>query len=107
MVFSQLLARARRRSAKMAGRFARAEGGATAVEFALVAIPFLMLVFAIIELGLVYLVSLTLENAVIDVGRQIRTGQVQTSGGTATTFKSSVCAKMSWLGSKCSTNLSL
>jgi Flp pilus assembly protein TadG len=107
MALSHLLDRARRRLANKAGGFARAEDGATAVEFALVAIPFLVLVFAIIELGLVFLVSLTLENAVIDVGRQIRTGQIQTAGGTATTFKASVCGKMSWLGSKCSTNLSI
>jgi len=97
----------RRRTARLAGRFARAERGATAVEFALVAIPFLMLVFAIIELGLVFLVSLTLESAVIDAGRTIRTGQVQTTGGTADTFKTSVCNRMSWLGSQCSSALSV
>lgn len=108
MALSRLLDRARRRLAHTAGGFARAEDGATAVEFAFVAIPFLMLVFAIIELGLVFLVSLTLENAVMDVGRQIRTGQIQTAGGTASTFKTSVCNKMSWLGaSKCSANLQI
>ncbi|MDR7230472.1 Flp pilus assembly protein TadG [Caulobacter sp. BE264] len=100
-----LLARARLRLARSAGRFARADEGATAVEFALVAIPFLMLLFAIIELGLVFLVSITLENAVIDAGRTIRTGQVQTAGTGATAFKTAVCDRMSWLGSKCSTAL--
>ena len=98
---ARLLAHARTRLARMAGRFARAERGATAVEFALVGIPFLMLIFAIIELGLVFLVSITLETAVADVGRTIRTGQVQTAGGTASTFKTAVCNKLSWLGSKC------
>jgi Flp pilus assembly protein TadG len=107
MAARQILDRARCRLAYTAGRFARADDGATAVEFAFVAIPFLMLVFAIIELGLVFLVSLTLDNAVMDVGRTIRTGQVQTAGGTAATFKTSVCAKMSWLGSKCATSLSI
>jgi Flp pilus assembly protein TadG len=85
----------------MAGRFARAERGATAVEFALVGMPFLMLIFAIIELGLVFLVSITLETAVTDVGRTIRTGEVQVAGGTAAGFKTAVCNKLSWLGSKC------
>lgn len=93
--------------ARTAGGFARAEDGATAVEFAFVALPFILMVFAIIELGLVFLVSLTLESAVTDVGRTIRTGQVQTSGGTAATFKTAVCAKMNWLGTQCSTNLAL
>lgn len=117
MAANRLLDRARRRLARhrlarhrlahVAGGFARADDGATAIEFALVAIPFLILVFGIIELGLVLLVSIGLENAVIDVGRQIRTGQVQTSGGTAASFKTSVCNKMSWLGSQCSTSLSI
>ncbi|WP_297512860.1 TadE/TadG family type IV pilus assembly protein [uncultured Caulobacter sp.] len=98
MVHGLTLVRARRRLARLAGRFARAERGATAVEFALVAIPFLMLVFAIIELGLVFLVSLTLENAVIDAGRTIRTGEIQNSGGTASSFKTAVCNRMSWIG---------
>ena len=100
-------ARARTRLARLAGRFARAERGATAVEFALVALPFMMLIFAMIELGVVFLVSLTLVNAVIDAGRTIRTGEVQTTGGTAATFKTTVCNKMSWLGSSCSGALSV
>lgn len=112
MASRPLLLRARRRLAQLrlgraAARFSRAEDGATAVEFALVAIPFLMLIFAMIELGLVFLVSLTLENAVIDVGRTIRTGELQTSGGTADSFKTAVCDKMSWLGSGCAGALSI
>jgi Flp pilus assembly protein TadG len=103
--------RARRRPARPFGRlvarFARADGGATAVEFALVAIPFLMLIFAIIELGLVFLVSLTLESAIVDAGRTIRTGQVQTTGGTADSFKTTVCNKVGWLGVDCASALQL
>lgn len=102
-----LLDRARLRLARLAGRFARAERGATAVEFALVAIPFLMLVFAMIELGLVFLVSLTLESAVMDVGRTIRTGELQNAGGTAASFKTAVCNKMNWVGASCAGALSI
>ena len=98
-----LLARVRAR----ARLFARARRGAVTVEFAFVSIPFLLLVFAIIELGLVFLVSLTLENAVYDVGRTIRTGEVQTAGRSAATFKSAICTEMSWLGSACSSALSV
>lgn len=99
---ARILARARQRLARQLDRFSRAERGATAVEFALVAIPFLMLIFGIIELGLVFLVSLTLETALSDVGRTIRTGELQNSGGTAATFKTAVCNKLSWLGTaKC------
>lgn len=103
-----IFARVRRRLARLAGGFSRAEHGATAVEFALVFMPFLMLIFAMIELGLVFLVSLLLENAIIDTGRTIRTGEVQTSGGTAASFKTAVCAKIGVIGSlSCSTALQL
>ncbi|USQ94972.1 TadE/TadG family type IV pilus assembly protein [Caulobacter sp. RL271] len=95
------------RARRLAARFARAEHGATAVEFALVSIPFMVLIFAIIELGLVFLVSLTLENAIVDVGRTIRTGQVQTTGGTAASFKAAVCNKIGWLGGDCDGALSI
>ena len=95
------------RRASLLARFARARRGAVTVEFAFVSIPFLLLVFAIIELGLVFLVSMTLENAVIDVGRTIRTGEVQSAGGTAASFKTAVCTEMSWLGSACDAALSL
>lgn len=96
-----------RRRAGLLARFARARRGAVTVEFAFVSIPFLLLIFAIIELGLVFLVSLTLENALLDVGRTIRTGELQTANGNAAGFKTAVCAKMSWLGTACSGALSL
>jgi Flp pilus assembly protein TadG len=89
-------------------RFIRDERAATVVEFALLALPFFALIFGIIELGLVFLVATTLENAVTAAGRQIRTGELQSAGGTAATFKNTICANMSWLGSSaCSTNLSV
>ena len=107
MAHRSLLDRVRRRLARAAVRFARAERGATAVEFALVSIPFLLLILAMIELGMVFLVSLTLETAIIDVGRTIRTGEVQGAKVTATDFKTSVCNKMNWLGDRCAGALTL
>lgn len=95
------------RTRRWLARFARARGGATAVEFAFVAGPFLLLIFAIIELALVSLVALSLENAVADTGRQIRTGELQNAGGTAATFKTAMCAEMSWMGANCASALSV
>lgn len=87
-------------------RFSRDErGGNTTVEFALIATPFFMLIFGVLELGLVFLVTTTLENATIAAGRKVRTGELQGSGGSASTFKAEVCNNMSWLGSSCSSNL--
>jgi Flp pilus assembly protein TadG len=88
-------------------RFANAQDGAAAVEFAFVAIPFLLLVFSIIELGLTFLMSMSLENALMNVDRQIRTGAFQTNGGTAATYRTAVCGQMPWLGASCAGAITL
>ncbi len=102
---------AQRRIQHMRGllnRFSRGRSGSTAVEFAMLAMPFLGLLFGIIELGMIYLISTTLDNATTDAARQIRTGSVQTSGSaTAASFTTLVCNEMSWLGSNCAANLSV
>jgi len=96
------MAKTARTAKSLLGRFRRNRDGAAAVEFAIVATPFLALIFGILDLGLVFLVSTTLENAVDEASRTIRTGELQTAGGTATTFKTAVCDEMSWLGPDCS-----
>lgn len=88
-------------------RFAKAREGATAVEFALIAVPFLGLIFGILELGMVFMVSTTLDNATESAAREIRTGQLQGEKGTVATFKTKVCGEMSWLGSGCNDSLYL
>ncbi|HLK24319.1 MAG TPA: TadE/TadG family type IV pilus assembly protein [Caulobacteraceae bacterium] len=89
-------------------RFAVARQAAAAVEFAIVSIPFLMLTFGIVEIGLIYFVSISLENATYAAAREIRTGQLQNGGGsTASAFTTLVCNNMSWLGSSCTSNLSV
>src|SRR5580692_1890976 len=62
-------------------RFARHQGGATAVEFALVLLPFLALMFGIIETALVFFADQTLETAVANSARLILTGQTYSSFG--------------------------
>lgn len=87
-------------------RFARAKSGATAVEFALVGLPFMALLFGIVELGLVFMVSTTLDTATENAARRIRTGEFQTGGAnTKADFKTLVCGGMSWLGGACAANL--
>lgn len=89
-------------------RFARAQRGATAIEFAIIALPFLILLFGIIELGMVFLVSTTLQNATDNAARQIRTGQFQTSGATTKDdFKTLVCNSMTWLSAPCPSKLTV
>jgi Flp pilus assembly protein TadG len=78
-------------------RFARAQDGAAAVEFSLVAAPFLALMFAIMETALVFFAGQTLETAVADSARLIMTGQAQSQSFTAAQFKTQVCAKIGGL----------
>jgi Flp pilus assembly protein TadG len=60
------------------GAFIRDSKGATAVEFALIAAPFLAIVVALIQTFLVFFAQSVLENAVRQSSRQILTGQTQT-----------------------------
>jgi Flp pilus assembly protein TadG len=73
--------------------FGSAEEGATAVEFGLVALPFIALLFAIIETGILFLAGQNLETALDDAARLIRTGQAQESKLDGTTFKIKVCTE--------------
>jgi Flp pilus assembly protein TadG len=86
-------------------RFARARRGATAVEFAMVAAPFMALVFGIFELGMMFLVSTTMESSAQEEARTLRTGQFQSAGGTAASYKSAICGSLGWLTSDCNANL--
>src|ERR1700742_3839207 len=88
---------------------ASAEGGATAVEFAIISIPFIALLFAIFELGAMFMASSALDASIETASRQIRTGQLQTgASNSAAGFKTLVCNNVSWISSSdCQANLSL
>ncbi len=75
-------------------RFLRRQDGAVAVEFALVMLPFLAIMFAIMETALVFFAGQTLETAVADSARLIMTGQAQSQSLTADTFKNAVCTRI-------------
>jgi Flp pilus assembly protein TadG len=75
-------------------RLARKEDGAAAIEFGMVAAPFLLLVFAIMETAIVFFAGQTLETAVADSSRLIMTGQAQTQGFNQSAFKDAVCARI-------------
>ncbi len=83
--------------------------GAAAVEFAMVAFPFFMLLFGILELGMLFMASTAIDAATTAEARQIRTGQFQAGASTsAAAFKTAVCVNMSWISTAdCMANLSL
>jgi Flp pilus assembly protein TadG len=80
-----------RRSALLFGRFARATRGATAVEFGIVAIPFVALLVAILQVGAVLVAQQVLQTATTKAARLIMTGQAQTQSMTAAQFQQQVC----------------
>jgi Flp pilus assembly protein TadG len=86
--------RSRRPVLAFVRRFVRHKKGTTAIEFSIVVLPFIALLFAIIETAIVFFASQTLEAAVADSARLILTGQAQTGGLNQTTFKNAVCARV-------------
>ncbi len=81
---------------------ARGERGATMVEFAIVAVPFFLLIFGTMEVGFIFWGTYELENATEDAARQIRTGHNLDANG----FKDLVCGHVALL-SQCATKLRL
>jgi Flp pilus assembly protein TadG len=77
-----------------ARRLIRQQDGAAAIEFGLVAAPFLALVFAIMETAVVFFAGQTMETAAADSARLIMTGQAQTQGFDQAKFKEAVCARI-------------
>lgn len=78
-------------------RFIKQQDGAAAVEFAMVATPFLALTFAIIESAMVFFAGQSLEAATASAARLILTGQAQTNGYSAADFKNQVCSRVASL----------
>jgi len=72
-------------------RLARNDGGATAVEFALVAAPFLALLLAIFQTALVFFAGRVLDETVSQASRYIMTGQAQQGNMTQSGFSTWVC----------------
>jgi len=87
------LVSARKRLAIATG-FARHEEGAAALEFAIIAAPFIALILAAMQTALAFFAGQVLESAVADSSREILTGQVQNAGMTQAQFASAVCSKV-------------
>jgi Flp pilus assembly protein TadG len=86
------------------GRFCRHEVGTAAVDFALVLLPFLVVLMSIIEASIVLFAGQVLQTATTNASRLILTGQVQNAGWSASQFKSSVCANLTVMFN-CTSNL--
>jgi Flp pilus assembly protein TadG len=83
-------------------RMLRSRDGAAVIEFAMLALPYFMIVFAIIETFIAYTGQQLVSGAVDTMSRQIRTGNItfnlgRTSNKTRTEFRRLFCNEISIL----------
>jgi Flp pilus assembly protein TadG len=76
---------------RTAAAFLRCRRGATAVEFALVAAPFLAILVAILQSALVFFAQRMLDEATEEASRYIMTGQAQSANMTQAQFANYLC----------------
>lgn len=74
-------------------RFGADNSGTSALEFAMLAGPLIFLLLAVLQMAFVYLANFSLESAVNQAARLVRTGQAQSFDAAA--FKTQVCAQLS------------
>ena len=67
----------------------RDEHGTAAIEFAIVSVPFFMMIFALIGISAYFFVFTSLDRGMDKMSRQVRTGEA--AGMTVSSFKQGVC----------------
>jgi Flp pilus assembly protein TadG len=91
------------RKAKGAGLFARFKAdreGVTVIEFAVLALPFALLVFAILESCVSFAAQEVMANATDNVARELRTGQLSSTDATETKVKGMICDQLELIVAK-------
>lgn len=92
-ILKSRLASSRKRSAMAAG-FVRRNDGAAALEFAIVAAPFIAIILATLQTALAFFAGEVLESAVADSSRSILTGSAQNASLSQSGFATTVCGKV-------------
>jgi Flp pilus assembly protein TadG len=87
-IFAKLHTRLRRTAARMRAEQNKASA---AIEFAMIAPVFFILLMGIIENGLIYFAGSTLQYATDNAARYIRTGQASGAGMTQAQFRTKIC----------------
>ena len=75
-------------------RFGRDTGGAAAIEFSMVALPFLVMLLASLQLVIIYFSSQALETFTEDNGRKIMVNLIQQQNLTAAQYKAQLCSQL-------------
>jgi len=78
---------------KFFGKWGKNREGATAIEFAFLAMPYLLLSLGIIEISLMFASESMLEGATTRAARTVKTGQLQQSGAAdlESNFRTTLC----------------
>jgi len=85
---------ANRRRSGFVSLFLRNRKGSTSIEFTLLAIPFAMLVFAILESCISFASQQVMTNITDDIARQIRTGELRPANLSESSLKTMICDKL-------------
>lgn len=72
----------------------RRRSGSAAIEFAIMILPFTVLIFVIMEISLLYFVDTALDSATHKAARKIRVGYAQENNWTIKDFKQDICSNM-------------
>ncbi|TWD55757.1 Flp pilus assembly protein TadG [Agrobacterium vitis] len=95
--------RPRRRTwLKLLKRFRRSADGSAAIEFAILAIPYFLIVFAILETFIAFVAEQVVTSAVDTLGRNIRTGNItyklgKSTDKTSAEFRQLFCNEISFM----------
>jgi len=83
-------------------RFKKERKGSTAIEFAFIIVPFLMLTLGTLEIALIHLSRSSMADAVEKTSRQIMTGEAGCL--TAQEYITQLCGRLSFSNGTCDTN---
>lgn len=86
-----------RRRKPLLRRFARSTDGAAAIEFAILAIPYFLIIFAILETFIAFIGENIISNGVDVMARKVRTGDIRSTNTTSTAFRTAFCNEISIL----------
>lgn len=77
-------------------RFRKDRKGSAAIEFAILALPFFVVIFAIAEIAVMFFVDSGLDAALHKAVRQVRVGIAKSGAWDAVKFKQEVCKELSF-----------
>lgn len=84
-----------RKKRGLLSRFRRSRDGSVAIEFTMLAIPFSLLIFAVLESCISFGAEQVLVNVTEKVARQVRTGQLRPADLSDSSLKTLICADLS------------